>query len=84
MFYHVKIACYQEVSKHINCFDFQLEFLEHRRTPLFIHILGVTVQSKRSTVMMKRSTVDRFEHIVAVGSSMEGPDDALDLRYKTP
>ena len=53
--------------------------LEDRRTPLFIHILGVTV---RSTVTMKRSIVDRFENIAAVGSSMEDPDDPIDKRYK--
>ena len=56
--------------------------LEHRRTPLFIHILGVTVRSKRSTVTMKRSIVDRFENIAAVRSSMEGLDDLVDKRYK--
>ena len=65
-----------EVAKQINCFDFQLECLEHQRTPLFIHILGVTVRSKRSTVTMKRSTVDRFENVAAVGLLMERPDEA--------
>ena len=52
------------------------------RTCLFIGYLGVTVWSKRSTVMMKRSIMDCFEHIAAVGSSMEGPDETVDKRYK--
>ena len=74
----------REVSKHINFLDFKLECLEHRRTPLFIQILGVTVRSKQSTVTMKRSIVDHFENVAAVRSLMERPDEALDMRYKTP
>ena len=31
---------------------------------------------------MKRSIVDLFEHIAAVGSSMEGSDETVDKRYK--
>ena len=50
---------------------------------LFIHFLGVTVRSKRSTVTLKRSIVDRFSYIAAVGSWMERPDEAFDMRYKT-
>ena len=67
----------KEVSKHINLVDFKLECLEHRRTTLFIQILGVTVRSKRSTVTMERSIVDHFENVAAVGSEMELPDAVL-------
>ena len=52
-------------------------------TPHFIHILGVTVRSKRSTVTMKRPTMDRFKNIVAVGSWMERLDAIVEMRYKT-
>ena len=71
-----------EASKQINCFDFPLECLEHRRTPLFIQLLGVTIRLKRSTITMERSIVDHFENIAAVGSSKEGPDDPVDKHYK--
>ena len=60
-----------EVSKHINCFNFQLECLQIRRTSLFIGKLGVTVRLKRLTVTMERSIVDHFEHIAAVGFVMK-------------
>ena len=56
--------------------------LQIGRTCLFIRYLGVTIRSKRSAVTMKRSIVDRFKHIAAVGSSMEGPDETVDKRYK--
>ena len=49
-----------EVSRQINLVDFQLECLEHQRTCPFIVHLGVTVRSKRSTVMMERFIVDHF------------------------
>ena len=62
---------------------FILNALESERTSLFIQVLGVTVQSKRSTVTMKRSIVDRFDYIAAVGSLMEHPDEAVEKRYKT-
>ena len=67
----------REVSKQINLLDFNFECLEHRRTPLFIQILGVTVRSKRSTVMMERSIVDRFKNVATVGYEMERPDAVL-------
>ena len=73
-----------EVSRQIDCFDFQLECLEHRRTCLFIVHLGVTVGSKQSTVTMERSIVDPFEYIASVRSLMEGADDPFDMRFKTP
>ena len=73
-----------EVSRQINCFDFQLECLEYRRACLFIIYLGVTVRSKRSTVTMERSIMDRFKYITSVGSLMEGPDDPFYMRFKTP
>ena len=68
----------------INCFDFQIECLEHRRTCLFIVHLGVTVRSKRLTVTMERSILDHFDYIKSVGSLMEGPDDPFDMHFKTP
>ena len=34
-------------------------------------------------VTMKRSIVDRFENVAAVGLWMERLDGALDMRYKT-
>ena len=34
--------------------------------------------------MMERSIVDRFKNVPAVGSWMERPDEAFDMRYKTP
>ena len=33
-------------------------------------------------VTIERSIVEHFENITAVGSSMEGPDDPVDKRYK--
>ena len=52
-------------------------------TPRFIGIFGITVRSKRSTVTMKRSTVDCFGNIAIVGSEMEGLDASFEMRYKT-
>ena len=49
-----------EVSRQINFLISNSNALEFGRTPHFIHILGVTVRSKRSTVAMERSIVDRF------------------------
>ena len=60
-----------------NSNDLQIE-----RTCLFVGYLGITVRSKRSTVMMKRSIVDHFKHIATVESSMEGLDKAVDKHYK--
>ena len=42
---------------------------------LFIGYLGIIVPSKRSTVTMERSIVDRFKNVAAVGSEMERPDE---------
>ena len=53
-------------------------------TPLFIGHFGVTVRSKRSTITMKRSIVDRVDYVAAVGSLMEHMDEAFDMRYKIP
>ena len=58
--------------------------LQIRRTCLFIGHLGVTVRSKRSTVMMERSTVDRFKNIVAVGSWWTVWMKRLRCVYKMP
>ena len=33
---------------------------------------------------MKRSIVDCFDYVAAVGSLMERVDEAFDMRYKTP
>ena len=63
-----------EVSRQINLFDFHSNGLNIGRTPPFIHILGVTIRSKRSTVTMKRSMMDRCKNIMAVGSRMERLD----------
>ena len=57
--------------------------LQIEGTSLFIGYLGATVQSKRSTVTMKRSIVDHFDYVVAVGSLMERLDEAVEMRYKT-
>ena len=57
--------------------------LEIRRTYLFIQVLGGTVRSKRSTVTMKRSIVNCFDYIAAVGSLMKRSDEAVEMRYKT-
>ena len=56
------------VSRQINLFDFHSNALELGRTDRFIGVLGVTVQSKRSTVTMERSILDRFKHVVAIRS----------------
>ena len=48
------------VSRQFNLIEIQLEYIQRRRTLRFIAFLGVTVRSFRSTVMMKRSIVDRF------------------------
>ena len=53
-------------------------------TCLFIGYLGVTVRSKRSTVTMKRSIVNRFDYVAAIRSLMERLDEAVDIHYKTP
>ena len=58
--------------------------LQIGRTCLFIGHLGVTVRSKQSTVMMERSTVDRFKNIVAVGSRWTVRMKRLRCVYKTP
>ena len=73
-----------EVSRQINLLISNSNALESGRTLSFIVHLGVTVRSKRSTVMMERSIVDRLEYIASVESLMEGPDDPLDMRFKTP
>ena len=71
------------MSKEINWFDFELECLEHRRTPLIIQILGVTIQSKWSIVTMEWSIVERFENVATVGSEMERQYESFEMRYKT-
>ena len=71
-----------EVSKQINFLDFQLECLEHRRTPLIYKTFGSNRLIETIDVTMERSIVDCFENIAAVGSSMEGPDDLVDKLYK--
>ena len=72
-----------EVSRQINLLISNLNALEFGRTHRFIVDLGVTVRSKRSTLTMKRSILDRFEYVVSVGSPMEGPDDSFEMRFKT-
>ena len=57
--------------------------LQIRRTPCFIGHLGVTVRSKRSTVTMERSIMDRFRNVAAVGSEMERQDELFEIHYKT-
>ena len=52
-------------------------------TSLFLGYLGVTVRSKRSTVTMKRSIMDRFDYVAVVGSLMESPDEAVEMHFKT-
>ena len=72
-----------EVSRQINFLISNSNGLNIGGTPRFIHIFGVIVQSKQSTVTMKRSTMDRFENIVAFGSWMECLDAIVEMRYKT-
>ena len=74
----------REVSRQINFLIFNSNALEHRRISCFIVHLDITVQLKRSTVTMERSIVDRFECMTSVGSLMEGLEDLLDMRFKTP
>ena len=62
----------------------QLECLELWRTHHFIGFLGVTVWSKRSTVRMERSIVDRFEKVVAVRSRWTVHMRSDEMHYKTP
>ena len=57
--------------------------LERRKTLSFIVHLGVPVRSKRSTVTMKRSIVDRFEKVAAVRSGWTVWMIRADDRYKT-
>ena len=72
-----------EVSRKINFLISNSNALQFGRTLCFIGHLGVTVRSKRSTVTMKRSTVDRFRNVAIVGSEMEGLDESFEMRYKT-
>ena len=72
-----------EVSRQINLLISNSNALEFGRTHRFIVHLGVTVRSKRSTVTMKRSIVDRLEYIASVGSPMEGPGGPFEMRFKT-
>ena len=73
-----------EVSRQINFLISNSNALEHRRTSCFIVHLGVTIRSKRSTVTMKRSTMDHFENIVIVGSRSTVWMHSDEMRYKTP
>ena len=72
-----------EVSRQINLLISYSNALQFGRTDRFIVHLGVTVRSKRWTVTMKRSIVDRFEYIASVGSPMEGLDGPFEMRFKT-
>ena len=56
--------------------------LQIGRTSCFIGHLGVIVRSKRSTVTMKRSTVDRFKNIVADRSRSTIWMRSDEMRYK--
>ena len=71
-----------EVSRQINLLISNSNALQFGRTLCFIGHLGVTVRSKRSTITMKWSTVDRFRNFTIVGSEMEGPDASFEMRYK--
>ena len=51
----------REVSRQSILLKSHSDALERRRTSLYIWLLIVTVRSKRSTVTMKRSIVDRFD-----------------------
>ena len=73
----------EEVSRPINLCISNSNALEFGKTHRFIVHLGVTVRSKRSTVTMKRSTMDRFENIVAVGSQSTVWMCSDEMRYKT-
>ena len=59
---------YAKRKRLINFLISNSNALDYQRTCLFIVHLGITVQSKLSTVAMKRSTMDRFENIMAVRS----------------
>ena len=72
-----------EVYRQINLLISNSNALEFGRTFCFIVHLGVTVRSKRSTVTMERSIVDRFKYVASVGSPMEGPDDPFEMHFKT-
>ena len=56
------------VSRQFNLIEIQLEYIQRQRTSLFKGNLGVIVRSSRSMVTMKRSIVNRFDQVVAVGS----------------
>ena len=68
----------------VNLIDSCLDVLERRRTCVYIGRKIVTVRSFRSTVTMKRSTMDRFENIVAVRSRWTVQIFSSERRYKTP
>ena len=61
-----------------------LNDLQIERTPCFIGHLGITIQSKRSTVTMERSIVDRFKNFVIVGSRWTVQMKRLRCVYKMP
>ena len=69
----------REVSKQINLLDFKLECLEHRRTPLFLQILGVTIRLKRSTVTMEWSIVfqPNLNFKLSVGAEIRVEEDGI-------
>ena len=71
----------ERVSRQLNWIEISTLMLTNVEEQSLIGLLIVIVRSKRSTVKMKRSTMDCFKNVVIVGSEMKGPDASLEMRY---